>query len=227
MTEIRHLLRNTKGHDYVVGDLHGCVDDLYQELRTLSFDFQNDRLFSVGDLIDRGPNSKDTLELLNETWFHAARGNHEELMIQSVLNKDAAATATWMLHGGEWSSNLTTSLLTTWAEKLTKLPYAIAVGKDEDRFNIIHAEFIGTDQALDIGKWSDEVKQQLLWGRSLYKRKLPANCQEGLSRTYCGHTVVEAVVTFEQQTFLDTGAYLRYLPDRTEGFLTIVNASTA
>ena len=52
------------GTDWVVGDVHGCFETLRQALAAIDFEQGRDRLFSVGDLIDRGPNSIEALEWL-------------------------------------------------------------------------------------------------------------------------------------------------------------------
>ncbi len=44
-------------HVWVVGDIHGCFSMLMKRLRECRFDPQQDLLVSVGDLIDRGPDS--------------------------------------------------------------------------------------------------------------------------------------------------------------------------
>ena len=54
---IRKLPTNALGKDYVVGDLHGCFDLLQRLLHEVEFNKVTDRLFSVGDLIDRGQDS--------------------------------------------------------------------------------------------------------------------------------------------------------------------------
>lgn len=86
MNIIKRLKKNTVGTDYFVGDIHGCYDLLMNRLAEIKFDTKKDRLISVGDLVDRGPDSIKCLGLLNETWFHAVMGNHEEMMY-SVLNR--------------------------------------------------------------------------------------------------------------------------------------------
>lgn len=59
---------------WLMGDLHGCFALLMGRLRQLRFDPQADLLISVGDLIDRGPQSADCLGLLRCRWFRAVRG---------------------------------------------------------------------------------------------------------------------------------------------------------
>ena len=55
------LPENDRGRDFVVGDLHGCYDALMRQLDARGFDPAADRLLSVGDLVDRGPDSRRCL----------------------------------------------------------------------------------------------------------------------------------------------------------------------
>lgn len=48
---------NQSGRDFAVGDIHGCFSKLEAALRRVGFIPEKDRLFSVGDLVDRGPES--------------------------------------------------------------------------------------------------------------------------------------------------------------------------
>ncbi len=52
---------------FVVGDLHGCYDELMYELKTVDFNFSKDLVISVGDLVDRGKDSLKCLELVKES----------------------------------------------------------------------------------------------------------------------------------------------------------------
>lgn len=73
---------NHNGRDLIVGDVHGYFSKLQQALDAVQFDPQKDRLFSVGDLIDRGPQSERVLQWLMQPWFHAVRGNHEQIAME-------------------------------------------------------------------------------------------------------------------------------------------------
>lgn len=63
---------------YVVGDIHGCLDELQSLLSHMDFSPKHDTLISVGDLINRGPKSLETLEFLaNLPSFQCVLGNHD------------------------------------------------------------------------------------------------------------------------------------------------------
>ena len=45
---------------YVIGDIHGCLDQLHNLLDKLAYN-QSDKIYFVGDLVNRGPKSLATL----------------------------------------------------------------------------------------------------------------------------------------------------------------------
>lgn len=71
---------------YIVGDVHGCIDELRLLLEKVNFDPQQDQLWSVGDLVGRGPHSKNVLEFVVELGraFRCVLGNHD-LHLLAVL----------------------------------------------------------------------------------------------------------------------------------------------
>lgn len=80
-----HYGQNTAGRDFAVGDIHGCFSALQQALDAIGFSESTDRLFSVGDLVDRGPESEQVLTWLDKPWFHAICGNHDFMTWRSAL----------------------------------------------------------------------------------------------------------------------------------------------
>ena len=64
---------NHRGRDFVVGDIHGRFDRLQSALRHVNFDGRFDRLFALGDLIDRGPRSYEALQ-----WPKSKSSHHQE-----------------------------------------------------------------------------------------------------------------------------------------------------
>ena len=74
---------------WLVGDLHGCFACLMAALRERRFDPYQDLLLSVGDLIDRGPQSAQCLDLLRYRWVCAVRGNHEQMALEALAGGGA------------------------------------------------------------------------------------------------------------------------------------------
>jgi serine/threonine protein phosphatase 1 len=209
---------NTVGRDFIVGDLHGCVDALRYLLREIEFDGTRDRLFSVGDLIDRGSKSEEALTLLDKPWFYAVLGNHEEALC--LVAEGSMRRNWWYGIGGEWAGALPDEALIRYAQRLRTLPLVRVVGAGGERFNILHAEFFGSDAQLDTGVFTERVRQQMLWGRELALGSAEPARQEGLSVTYCGHTPMRDMGRIGSQIFVDTGAFAL------TGKLTITEALT-
>jgi serine/threonine protein phosphatase 1 len=155
---IRSLPANYQGKDYVVGDLHGCYDLLQRVLNEVDFNQTRDRLFSVGDLIDRGSDSLACLQLLAEPWFYAVKGNHEDLMLEFFQSyrrdghledlKDVYGTR-FLWYGGSWTERYfqadkhRMSLAFDRGLALAEdLPMILVVGEGENRFHVIHSDLV-------------------------------------------------------------------------------------
>src|SRR3546814_19392841 len=82
MSRVQRYPRNETGRDFAVGDIHGHFSRLQALLDAVEFDPSKDRLFSVGDLVDRGPECEQALDWLARPWFHAVQGNHEDIAIR-------------------------------------------------------------------------------------------------------------------------------------------------
>ncbi len=192
MQSIQKLPVNTQGKDYIVGDLHGCYALLERLLKEVQFDPAQDRLFSVGDLVDRGPDSLRCLQLLDEPWFYAVMGNHEEMLLECFLpyldsgklaSLDEISDSDCLKNGGDWvtqhylpekqrmTDGFNRGLLMVFA-----LPLVLIVGDGNNRFNIIHAELVRPDYRLD-GQpvWLDSDLDQ--W---LQDNKIPDDTYERL-----------------------------------------------
>ncbi|WP_319379989.1 symmetrical bis(5'-nucleosyl)-tetraphosphatase [Thiomicrorhabdus sp.] len=51
---------------YIIGDLHGCYDELQKLLKKLDYDREKDHLWFVGDIINRGPKSLESLRFVKQ-----------------------------------------------------------------------------------------------------------------------------------------------------------------
>jgi serine/threonine protein phosphatase 1 len=153
---IHKLPSNHLGKDYIVGDLHGCFSLLDRLMNDVGFNKNHDRLFSVGDLIDRGPESLRCLQLLAEPWFYAVKGNHEdmflELFMQYLLTNKLPSpnvfnNSSIMDNGGEWIIDYINQAQQAMSvefdnalELVAKMPLIYIVGEGVHRFHVIHAD---------------------------------------------------------------------------------------
>lgn len=207
---------NASGRDFVVGDLHGMFAHLRALLDGVGFKPEADRLFSVGDLIDRGPASKDSLQWLRQPWFHACRGNHEQFAIDST---DPEQFEIWVRqNGGEWWLDLGTNEQTLLREAFQQLPMAMEVATRSGAVGIVHADvppgltwdrFVTLLEAGD-----DDAAFYALWSRGRIQGIAGAKPISGrVERVYCGHTPTRGTVKIDNVWFIDTGAVYCY-----EGF---------
>jgi len=94
---------------YVIGDIHGCYDELCELLTLIkkdikSLDVSPIYIVFLGDLMDRGPKSKEVIEhLLSFKPDYATpiflMGNHEEVLL-NVLYGSIDALKSWFAFGG-------------------------------------------------------------------------------------------------------------------------------
>jgi len=206
---------NEQGRDFVVGDIHGHTALLHLLMRKAGFSREVDRLFSVGDLVDRGPDSLGALRLAGEPWFHAVRANHEDMLIRTRKGNPTS----WMQNGGKWWLNTTADEREEAFKLALGLPLVIVVNGRRGRFNVLHAEFFGSDADIDKGEFNRDQIQTILWGRSI-AQGFPDGKQDGLSTTFVGHTPVHRTLRVESHVFIDTGSFLA------DGRLTMIEPET-
>ncbi|MDZ7628755.1 MAG: metallophosphoesterase [Parvularculaceae bacterium] len=200
---------NDRGRDFVVGDLHGCIAEFDRLLRRIGFDFQKDRMFSVGDLVDRGPESMECLRLLRESWFFAVKGNHEDMMLQAIECNLRAGAELWINNGGDWGIERFEDgdpEFFALAEVLDALPYALTVhSRDIGLVGITHAE--------PPTKWDercveDEV-DRLTWSRRMISARGRGRVSDGADFSAHGHTIVDQVTYKEdlKAFWIDLGCF--------------------
>jgi diadenosine tetraphosphatase ApaH/serine/threonine PP2A family protein phosphatase len=59
-----------------IGDIHGCADELKELLEKINIQ-KYDKIYSVGDIINKGPKSEETVQLLIRNNIKSVLGNHE------------------------------------------------------------------------------------------------------------------------------------------------------
>ncbi|MFC3394459.1 metallophosphoesterase [Brenneria rubrifaciens] len=202
------MYRRISGDDYrkvfVVGDIHGCYQRLLEGLSMRHFNRETDLLISVGDLIDRGPDSPSCLALLNDPWFTAVCGNHEK-MAQEALK--GVSGWLWARNGGSWYSALDGADKTIAAKRIVQtanLPLVIEVSLGHRHYVIAHADYPANEYVF--GKVIDE--DELVWGRTRITRAMAGEGDNisGANLFIFGHTPLNKPLIFFNQLYIDTGA---------------------
>ncbi|WP_010432625.1 protein-serine/threonine phosphatase [Enterobacter mori] len=198
-------------HVWVVSDIHGCYQWLMDALKRRHFNPYEDLLISVGDIIDRGPDCVKCLQLMDEKWFRAVRGNHEQMALDAIENNDFAL---WMSNGGIWFSALEDKrnalrLLNACRD----LPHIIEITCANGLNVIAHADY-----PAEAYVWNKPVSlQRVLWDRDRLMGFMVGKGQgiQGADHFWFGHTPLDKRYDFNNLHYIDTGAVF-------DGFLTLV-----
>lgn len=217
MNQIKRFTKNTSGRDFCVGDIHGHFAKLQKALDGIGFDPAIDRLFSVGDLVDRGPESLDVdTWLLRKPWFHAVRGNHDDY----VCRYDTCDIGNWMYSGGSWFVGLPTVQQQCLQILFNDLPLAIEVETDVGPVGIVHADVPnGGWQNLEGHFSSRNGRNFVMWSRNRFEHADDSGV-EGVRAVICGHTQLRAPVVLGNVYHIDTAGWTA------DGYFTFINLAT-
>ena len=92
----------------VIGDVHGCADELGDLLDRLQVK-DRDRIIQVGDLINRGPDSSRCVRIAQAHGFEMVLGNHELRLLKARQSGDISALKAYdygtlaELTDGDWA----------------------------------------------------------------------------------------------------------------------------
>jgi len=200
-------------HVWVVSDIHGCYQWLMDELKRRHFNPYEDLLISVGDIIDRGPDSVSCLALMHEKWFRAVRGNHEQMALDSLQDNDFAL---WTMNGGIWFARLESGQqkrALALLEECRMLPIIIEITCANGLNVIAHADYPSEEYA-----WNKPVSEQrVLWDRNRLMGFMAGKGQgiRGADHFWFGHTPLDKRYDFNNLHYIDTGAVF-------DGYFTLV-----
>ncbi|WP_060507117.1 metallophosphoesterase [Pseudomonas sp. NBRC 111124] len=209
MSRFRRVAANSKGRDLAVGDIHGHFRRLEQILDTVGFDPEVDRLFSVGDLVDRGPHSEECLWWLDQPWFHAVQGNHESLAI-TCLHGGRLDLEMYRAAGGGWFIDMPRPQQAVFVEQFLQLPIAMEVQTDAGLIGLLHADSPFNDWSAlrDSLLFDDDagVREVCQWSRQRLK---DGNTEvvAGVRALLVGHTPVMRAKQLGNVWHLDTGGW--------------------
>jgi len=203
---------------YVVGDIHGCYKTLLALIKKLP-NKEKSKICFVGDLIDRGSNSKDVIEFVKLNNYDCVLGNHELFFIDNVpkvledeINDEVKK---WLYsYGGKETlksylmdnSTLDKELLLTHLEYLKSLPnyieYKNLKTKDNRYLVVSHSNLGDKWQFKDYSKDSVEYQQFL---KMIHFGRFKNYDNKDIYNVF-GHTPIEKVdIANGYKTNVDTG----------------------
>ena len=127
---------------YAVGDIHGCCKTFKKLVQTLALK-KEDQLYLLGDLVNKGPDSKGVLDYIFELKKEgykiiSVRGNHDQMLINAWHGKDSSfwrsehgKVLTLVSFGVKEASEIPEAYILY----LKKLPFYLEL----DRFFLVHA----------------------------------------------------------------------------------------
>lgn len=201
-------------HIYVVGDTHGQYKKLMEQLEDIEFDREHDLLVSVGDLIDRGPESAKMLTLLDEPWFECVRGNHEDLASSAIGELEECAVGLWLRNGGVWILDIPPGAeRDAVIDKLmltTELPFIIEIQCTEQKVVVVHGTY--PDDVYRYGKSVDTFA--CTWDRDRYLeyQRGGGRATIGADLFIHGHNHTKEVEFYHNHIYIATGAYKKEEP---------------
>ena len=198
--------RNLRGRDFAVGDIHGCFTALQTALDAIGFSPARDRLFCVGDLVDRGPGSHLVVDWLDKPWFFSSVGNHETMVCEYAMSGPRSSPSG--LHPDHaWLLDLPIDELRCIVRRLQALPLGIEVDTSGGPVGLVHADFPGDDwSAIDTPLTEDEI-ERCLWSTRRFSRSCLAPVKNVRALIH-GHLTLPIAQQRGNVFYIDTGGWM-------------------
>ncbi len=212
---VKRFERNQTGRDLIVGDVHGHFTKLQAALDAVGFSPEKgERLFSVGDLVDRGPESAQALAWLAQPWFHAVAGNHEDMAVH--WDAGGMPAGHYASNGGAWNIANDPVTRRDFAVAFDALPIAIELETLGGLVGIVHADCPAPSwqqftKSLESELISEQERSHLIsmaqWSRNRCERLMDDGV-EGVRAVVVGHTPMQNMTSLGNVIFIDTGGWL-------------------
>ena len=196
---------------FVIGDIHGCCDELVELMQQARSVEQNILFLFVGDLVNKGPKSVEVIRLLrslgNDAW--AVRGNHDEATLREVrsMRSDTSYNLPTQYH---WVRDLSDDDI----NYLSELPYTISV--PSHRILVVHAGIVPglpleSQQLNNLTNMRNIIEPDDSFSCTLTATNKPdrgkcwASYWSGPDHVYFGHDARRSFQEHPYATGLDTG----------------------
>lgn len=188
---------------YAIGDIHGMSNQLKKMLDEI-YKREPGIILTIGDYIDRGPDSKGVLDILIEgpqkegfSFIHLM-GNHEDMCIHAHLTKRIENWNHWLMNGGDYTQkSFGNSIEESIPEKYLSWMNKLWIQYETDEYYFVHA---GVQPGIDLDK---QLRQDKLWIRHPF---LSSKYDWG-KRIIHGHTPNDQIVIRPNRICLDSAAF--------------------
>lgn len=171
---------------YIMSDIHGCYREFIQMLDLIEFN-ENDELYILGDILDRGPEPLKVLDyIVGHKNITLLKGNHEKMFEEAYETGDYSL---WYYNGGQVTHE---QLISDGLDKerqvynyIKGLPFIKVI----DKFILVHAGLSYYSDHLEIDEFIRQEELTCLWTRE----------NIGFEQKYrdytviCGHTPVQSI----------------------------------
>ena len=192
---------------FAIGDVHGCATELRILINHLPLDEQSTVVF-LGDLVDRGPESKEVvetvLELSKSIQVISLMGNHEDMMLAFMDNPESEKAGMFIYNGGGatlasyGNNDGTYTIPPEHVQFLKGLRYFYQT----DHYFFVHAGIPPELELSNLGKIKDpQIHNEMVWIREPF---LSSDRRWGKVVVH-GHTPVLEVEMKPNRINLDTG----------------------
>lgn len=219
ITRERSWSRNPDEHGPfdLIGDVHGCLDELLALLTKLGWQTEphlhhpeNRKLFFVGDLVDRGPNSvgvlKFVMNAVESGMALCVPGNHDIKLVKALKGQQVSLN-----HGLKETMDQLAAESAEFREKVREFLYKLVSHQvvDDGRLCVAHA---GLREEMQ-GRGSAAVRDFCLYGETtgeIDEFGLPVRYEwakdyRGKTMVVFGHTPVPEAEFFNNTIDIDTG----------------------
>jgi serine/threonine protein phosphatase 1 len=189
---------------YVIGDIHGCFDQLLSLMDMIDINFDNDMLVFLGDYVDRGTDSYKTIEYLIRLKEYSEniiflKGNHEQMLLEFF--KSERKRMMYLVNGGQQT-------LDSYLRKQKSTSGDLFPQKHLDFISSLKMYYTTPDYIFvhaglrDGIKLSKQTSSDLLWIRNEF---IKSDYDFG-KRVIFGHTPFKKPMVTKRKIGIDTGA---------------------
>lgn len=196
---------------WITGDIHGAFSVLWAELLAKGFNPNQDTLYSVGDLVNRGKESPAALEWLHKPWFKPILGNHESMVASADASLLSQVGAEWWLKAGDAFKEKASAMLSA-------LPLTRTLDVNGARIGIVHAdvlEGVAWDKfCASLLAGDKAATSSALWSRSRWSASVGCGLTgeglplvDGVDWVFVGHSPVTEPTIVGNVVFIDCGLW--------------------